>query len=203
MSSTAKGCRVEPGVNGAIRVTVLCLLALALSDAKDREWQTGTLVQEGETREVAGGTPLAQTTSVGYVIQGQGTGFTVALPALSSTPPGDTNRPNVTIHGPIKYCYDKGRFYIKDEEGQEFEMTVMHKEKLPVAAPHPHRRWWVPWPMVYLRSMTGLESEASITRSVILRSRCGALLGCAGLVADETAKAPETAGYLTTSGATV
>jgi hypothetical protein len=135
-------------IKTAIRLSVLSLLALALMGAKDRVWQTGTLIEEAETREIAGGTPLAFATGGGYVIQGQGTGYTVALSVLPSALPRDASRPSVTIHGPIKYCYDKGRFYIEDEEGQEFEMTIIRKEALPVAAPPAHRRrWWVPWPI--------------------------------------------------------
>ena len=35
----------------------------------------------------------------------------------------------------IKYCYDKGKFYLLDEEGVEFEMAVLRKEALPPPAP--------------------------------------------------------------------
>jgi len=133
----------------AIRLSVLCLVAFALMGAPDRVWQTGTVVEETQAREIARGTPLAFATGGGYVLRGQGTEYTVALPVLPSAPPADASRPSVTIHGPIKYCYDKGRFYIEDEAGQEFEMTVLRKEALPAAAAprHPRRHWWVPWPI--------------------------------------------------------
>jgi hypothetical protein len=44
-------------------------------------------------------------------------------------------RPSVTINGPLKYSYAKGKFYLLDEDGQEFEMTVMRKQALPPPTP--------------------------------------------------------------------
>jgi len=131
-------------------VLLLGALAVILPGAtKDRAWKTGTLMEEAEEREVAGsqgmntvggyGPPMNSqaviyATRVGYVIQGEGMGYMVSLRVLPSTILRHTKRPSVTIHGPVKYCYEKGKFYLQDEEGQEFEMTVMRKEALPAAA---------------------------------------------------------------------
>ena len=34
---------------------------------------------------------------------------------------------NVTIRGPVKYTLGKGKFYILDEDGKEFQLVVMKK----------------------------------------------------------------------------
>jgi hypothetical protein len=40
------------------------------------------------------------------------------------------HRPSVTVHGPIKYALEKGgKFYLEDEDGREFKMQVLEKEK--------------------------------------------------------------------------
>lgn len=128
---------------------ILIAVAMGLTAAtKPHNWKTGTLVEEAETREVAGSTgmnhvgtygpavtnqAIVYATRVGYVIQGEGMGYMVNLRVLPPTLFRRSARPSVTIHGPIKYCYDKGKFYIQDEEGQEFEMVVMRKEALSAA----------------------------------------------------------------------
>ncbi len=44
--------------------------------------------------------------------------------------------PNVTVSGPIHYAMDRGTFYILDEDGKYFEMTVLEKA-LPVSVKTP------------------------------------------------------------------
>lgn len=129
-------------------LVAVALLPFALGAAKkDRDWKTGDLVAEAEEREVAGSTGLNQgafnreaivyATRVGYVINGGGVGFMVELRVLPSTIFRHSKRPSVTVHGPVKYSYENGRFFLLDEQGQEFELIIMKKELLPPPAAVP------------------------------------------------------------------
>jgi hypothetical protein len=126
----------------------------ALLAAAPHNWKTGTLVESAEARETTGGGggPIAiarsssgqssnpasdpgefataaaiaanrQRTYVsqGFVIQGGGYVFMVRRRMTGR------HQPNVTIHGPIKYTLENGKFYIQDEDGREFQMIVMKK----------------------------------------------------------------------------
>jgi hypothetical protein len=48
-----------------------------------------------------------------------------------------TRRPNVTVHGPIRYAIEDGKFYLLDEDGYTFEMFVVEKALLPAKAESP------------------------------------------------------------------
>lgn len=132
--------------------TTVVLLSLFIVAAKrDRDWKTGTLIEEAEVKELAGtngmatvgpgpamhGENIVYATEIGYVIKGEGLGFMVKLRVLPPTlfSKARSKRPSVTVHGPIKYSYTEGRFFLQDEQGQEFELIVMKKEVLPPEAP--------------------------------------------------------------------
>jgi hypothetical protein len=42
--------------------------------------------------------------------------------------------PNVTVNGPIHYATEKGKFYMLDDDGKYFEMTVLEKALPPAPA---------------------------------------------------------------------
>jgi hypothetical protein len=64
----------------------------------------------------------------GYRITGGGYKFDVYCYV------GRARLPNVTVHGPIKYALEKGVFYIQDEDGQEFKLSVMEKSLIQSAS---------------------------------------------------------------------
>jgi hypothetical protein len=139
---------------------ILALIATVAFAAKPhRDWKTGRLVESAESRETSGGGPIAiaRSTSAqssnpaiqaageyataaaiaangprtvvwqGFVIQGIDYVFMVKRAMIGR------KQPNVTINGPIKYAFDKGKFYILDEDGKEFPLLVMKKALLPPA----------------------------------------------------------------------
>jgi hypothetical protein len=144
-----------------IGISILAYCASAATPKRD--WKDGTLIDVAEVREVAGTSSMARGASVGpppgctycaargsatgesgvvyatlqgFVIKGDDMKWMVQVRVL---PRGmfhpRVSLPNVTIKGPVKYCYEKGRFYLLDEDKREFEMTVMRKEALPPPPP--------------------------------------------------------------------
>jgi len=47
--------------------------------------------------------------------------------------------PNVTVNGPVKYTMEKGKFYLLDEDGKEWQMTVLEKALLPAPSLDPQK----------------------------------------------------------------
>lgn len=39
------------------------------------------------------------------------------------------------MHGPVKYSMEKGKFYLLDDDGKEFEMVVLEKAAREVKVP--------------------------------------------------------------------
>ena len=124
---------------------LLFVLIVAAGKEKDLDWKKGTLAAVESTRELAGasatnypGAPggYAPTRSAGrvqyqirrtYTIQGEA-GYTFRVECaprvrLSLRP----RVPNVTVNGPIRYAIAKGKYYMLDEDGKNFEMTVLEK----------------------------------------------------------------------------
>lgn len=122
----------------AILIIILATMAL---HAKNRDWKTGTieatLVKQDDAGAVAQGMsipsyggygPTVGTATatrmrivwLGYRIEGNGYIFKVACPLTK-------HKPNVTVHGPVKYAQEAGKFYMLDEDGREFKMFVAEK----------------------------------------------------------------------------
>lgn len=122
------------------------LIAAALAGsifaaAPKRDWKTGTLEAMTEAREIAGAGQIWPTvangpappvgvvynTWLGYGIHADSMDYLVRFLArrriLSKTP----IRPNVTVHGPVKFAIEGTKFYLQDEDGKEFEMVLMQK----------------------------------------------------------------------------
>lgn len=129
--------------------TAIVLCAVSAFAAAPRDWKTGTLVETTQTRVSTGGGPtaIAQSNSgssandaaasaamaaavaanaprswivQGFAIEGNGYRYLVKCRI-------GKHGPNVTVNGPIKYAMEKGKFYVLDEDGKQFEMTVMEK----------------------------------------------------------------------------
>jgi hypothetical protein len=139
------------------KILVLVVLAGSLfakdQPALIHEWKTGTVEASALQRENLGaravgmqfpgtGGPAPQMSSAtvvglhrtwqGLMVQGNGMMFTVAcqiehvtrhLLAYKIT----STKPNVTVHGPIKYALEGTDFYIQDEDGKEFKMMILQK----------------------------------------------------------------------------
>ncbi|MGO9011145.1 MAG: hypothetical protein ACLQPN_13675 [Bryobacteraceae bacterium] len=129
-----------------------------------RDWKTGTLMETAHAREpdapVApsasatvinvppGGNPYAAaaaahrppniqripTTWQGFRIEGNGYRFLVMCPVRPK------HSPNVTVNGPVKYAMEKGKFYLLDEDGKEWEMTVLEKALVLPPPPVPEKK---------------------------------------------------------------
>jgi hypothetical protein len=128
------------------RALLAVVMAASLLAAKDRVWKTGTVEDSVLQRETTGAAAngmwipggygpgfgsgtMREThrTWQGFVIRGEGYVFMVASPIRF-------HRANVTVHGPIKYAVERdGKFYLQDEDGREFKMTILQKALL--AAP--------------------------------------------------------------------
>jgi hypothetical protein len=127
---------------------VLGFAAAAIAAAPKRDWKTGTLTQTAFATQDVGAHATAmsfpewgsyapsmsmatarriQQTYEGFRIETVDYLFVVACRF------GPRHRPNVTVNGPIKYAIEKGRFYILDGDGREFEMLVLQKSA-PAAA---------------------------------------------------------------------
>ncbi|MGO9094599.1 MAG: hypothetical protein ACLQGV_05195 [Bryobacteraceae bacterium] len=135
-------------------VLFLTVCALAASAApKQRDWKTGTLLQTEFRRVTIGGTPIAVAQSSSWqasnpAVQAGGNAAMAAAIAANAprtlvwqhfTVRGDVYRftvsrqgwgrrlPNVTVNGPIKYAFEKGKFYLLDDDGREFQAVVLEK----------------------------------------------------------------------------
>jgi len=66
----------------------------------------------------------------GFTIRGEGHRFMVTCPVRPKTLLAPARMPNVTVNGPIKYALEKGKFYLLDDDGREFQATVLEKALL-------------------------------------------------------------------------
>lgn len=130
-------------------IVMVFALATFATATKTRDWKTGALIQMTDA-QVSLGTvaniyngPLGTTGSesaqyaldVEYVIDGNGTRWFVQIRLPPATLLRHPKRPNVTIHAPVKYVNEKGKFFLQDEDGKEFELAIVRKEALIAPAP--------------------------------------------------------------------
>jgi hypothetical protein len=136
-------------------VALISSIAMA---GQNREWKTGIVTQTAHATEppaatapsasatvinaAPGGNPYAvphanlplyrkPTTWQAFRIEGNGYRFDVMCPVHQN------HSPDVTVNGPIRYAMEKGKFYLLDEDGKEWEMTVIEKVLLVPQAPTP------------------------------------------------------------------
>jgi hypothetical protein len=133
-----------------VRKTALLTIVLATSATlfaakAQRDWKVGTLLETDHVREpqqpastnvYVSPSPYPNlnfnrvpTTWQGFRIEGNGYRLLVMCPVRRN------HTPNVTVNGPLKYSMDKGKFYLLDEDGKEWEMTVLEKALIPPPAP--------------------------------------------------------------------
>ncbi len=113
---------------------IITLFAITLLGATKRDWKAATLLETahvvapGASHQVVisasprgpGLPPKNPQHIQGFRIEGNGYRFLVACPV-------GRDAPNVTVNGTVKYSIDKGKFYLLDEDGKEFHMTVLEK----------------------------------------------------------------------------
>jgi hypothetical protein len=135
-------------MKGLLCFTAACLLACCATAATPkRVWKTGILLETSHTRDpeprdvtinnnLGPGPTLVRRrgplTWQEFRIEDGDYRYVVRCPL------GAYRTPNVTVNGPIKYAMEKGRFYILDEDGKEWEMAVLEKALIH-AAPAPPR----------------------------------------------------------------
>jgi hypothetical protein len=136
--------------------SAIVLCAISGFAAAPRDWKTGTLVETVQKSFSTGGgsMAIAQNNSGSYAGAAANAAMASAVAANAPrtwlmqrfTIEGSGYRykvkcrigkhgPNVTVNGPIKYAMEKGNFYILDEDGKQFEMTVMEKALMPPTTP--------------------------------------------------------------------
>ena len=133
---------------------ILVLAAAAPAKDKDLNWKSGTLLETSYTREtigsgrsvaiansssgdnsnpalgaaaqaataasIAGSAPRNVTWQY-FTIQGNPYKFIVSCSVRRK------HKPNVTVNGPIHYSFEGGKFFMLDEDGKYFEMTLLEK----------------------------------------------------------------------------
>jgi hypothetical protein len=132
------------------RLILVDLLAgLAFGAAKQRDWQTGKVLDTQRQRYFAG--TVGSSNSSGTVdvngdsgtYRGQSDGASTAVYRVFETfvIEGDqyvylaqerlrwrwSKAANVTVNGPVKYAVEKRKLYVMDEDGKEHEMEIIKK----------------------------------------------------------------------------
>jgi hypothetical protein len=133
-------------------ITIFLLLALthvAVGAEKNRDWQTGKVLDSQRNRYFAGTvgdastTGTAQTSGDYGTYQGNTTSSQTAVYRVYETffIEGDTHaylvqerlrwrwsKPaNLTVNGPVKFAVDKRKLFVIDEDGKEHEMEIVKK----------------------------------------------------------------------------
>jgi hypothetical protein len=126
---------------------LLTAISLIAGAPEGLEWKTGTLLATAQTQQElgtmarshasgmtmgTGGMNMGQmngtsSSSVryatwrGYAIKGDGMNFTVTYRLKWR------HFPNLTVNGPVKYAVKKDKFYLVDEDGKSFELSILEK----------------------------------------------------------------------------
>jgi hypothetical protein len=123
-----------------------CVSVLSAAKHVARDWKVGSVVEtafaqqdlgtlaQGSVMSFPGAGPYApniamgngaalrlQATWQGFVITGSEYVFMVATRITTK------RKPDVAIHGQVRYAMDKGNFYLLDDSGHEFKMVVLKK----------------------------------------------------------------------------
>ena len=106
---------------------ILCTLAVSVSFAKKAQpvldWKTGILWQSPDPCNYYEGVLDKES----FLIIGDDLVYHVSHNFLIG------HRPNVTEREPVKYAMDRGYFYLQDEDGRVFKLSVVKKELDPKA----------------------------------------------------------------------
>ena len=133
-----------------LATAVIALVVPAIASRPLRDWKNATVLETALTRENLGTSVegmtipgyggyrpsmgMASATMMyriwqGFTVQDENYTFMVACPIFRR------HKPNVTVHGPVKYSMEKGKFYLLDDDGKEFQMVVLEKAAREVKAP--------------------------------------------------------------------
>ena len=124
-------------------------VSLALAAEKQRDWQTGKVLDSQRSRYFAGTVGNANTTGTAQAngnygtYQGNTNSSQTAVYRVFETflIEGDTHaylaqerlkwrwsKPaNLTVNGPVKYAVEKRKLFVMDEDGKEHEMEIVKK----------------------------------------------------------------------------
>jgi hypothetical protein len=129
----------------ALLICVLVSATLFAATKPPRHWKTGTIEATAERRALAGSASqnhigpyvpyvlqvttgrLAYAMWLGYGIHTESMDYLVQYLLVKKNFFGKPVRPNVTVHGPIKFAVENGALYLLDEDGLEFETVIMEK----------------------------------------------------------------------------
>jgi hypothetical protein len=141
--------KISPAFLGM--VVLLTLLASATAADRQRDWQTGKVLDSERNRYFVGTIGNANTTGTAQINGDNGTyqgSTTSSLYKVYETflIEGDNyaylaqerlrwrwSKPaNLTVNGPVKYAVEKRKLFVVDEDGKEHEMEIVKKTlKLP------------------------------------------------------------------------
>ena len=123
----------------------LLLSSVALPKDKDRQWQTGKVLDANRDRTYVGSINNASgsATTTGNTTAGQVSGSTTAVYRVYETyeiEAGDyvyvcqehirwkwSKPAMLTVNGPVQFAIEKDRLYIKSEDGSEHETRLIKK----------------------------------------------------------------------------
>lgn len=121
-------------------LALVAALAMCLSGApKKRDWKTALLTATAFHADDRGviGLPDNSRTAIKVTATYEGFELDAGNLIYQVMCRVSRNTPNVTVHGQVKYATDKDGFYLLDDDGREFRMTVLLKslKTPPPAAP--------------------------------------------------------------------
>lgn len=128
-------------------VLLFVLVGVTTTSAKkkERQWQTGTLLDTNGSRVYAGntGSSSGSATTSGDTTYGQANGSSTAIYRVYEDYKIDTadyvylcrerlkwrwsNPAMVTVNAPVQFAIEKNHLYIKGEDGKEHETTIVKK----------------------------------------------------------------------------
>ena len=128
-----------------ISVPLIFLTNPSFAKEKQRQWQTGKVVETSGEKTYAGnvGSASGTATSSGSTTYGNATGSSIAVYKVYETytiEAGDYvyvcqerikwkwSKPALlTVNGPVQFAMEKDRIYIKSEDGSEHETKIIKK----------------------------------------------------------------------------
>jgi hypothetical protein len=132
-----------------VLLMILITAATSFATDKERDWQTGKVVDSERNRYFAGTVGSANTTGTAQATGNYGTyqgstntsqtavyrvyetfiieGETYAYVAQERLRWRWSKPANLTVNGPVKYAVEKRKLYVIDEDGKEHEMEVVKR----------------------------------------------------------------------------
>lgn len=128
-------------------IAILCMTSCLVASEKQRDWQTGKVLDTNRQRYFAGTVGSSNTNGTvdgdAGAYHGYTSGSSTAVYRVFETfvIEGDQyvylaqerlrwrwSKPaNVTVNGPVKYSVEKRKLFVLDEDGKEHEMEIIKK----------------------------------------------------------------------------